>query len=169
MSQFCWSRLGGLPEIIPAPRAAALLALLAALLYAALAGFSLPTQRAVIMVGVVMRHCVGLADPAGTGAVSRHAAGSGVDPLAVLSAGWWLSFWAVTLILYVGSGRIGRQPVWRRWGHVHLVLAVSLLPVLLVSFQQASLVAPLANLIAVPWVSLLVIPVLCWGPCYCRQ
>lgn len=159
LSQFCWSRLGGLPEIIPAPRAAALLALLAALLYAALAGFSLPTQRAVIMVGVVMTALVSgwQTRPAQVLCLAMLLV-LVVDPLAVLSAGWWLSFWAVTLILYVGSGRIGRQPVWRRWGHVHLVLAVSLLPVLLVSFQQASLVAPLANLIAVPWVSLLVIP-----------
>jgi competence protein ComEC len=159
VSRFCWSRLGVLPEIIPARRAAALPALLAALLYAALAGFSLPTQRAVIMVGVVM---LALLSGRQTRPVQVLSLAMllvlAVDPLAVLSAGWWLSFWAVTLILYAGSGRIGRQPLWRRWGHVHVVLAVSLLPVLLVSFQQASLVAPLANLVAVPWVSLLVVP-----------
>jgi competence protein ComEC len=42
---------------------------------------------------------------------------------------------------------------------IHIVLAVSMLPVLLVFFQQASLVAPLANIVAVPWVNLLVVPV----------
>jgi competence protein ComEC len=86
-----------------------------------------------------------------------------VDPLAVLSAGWWLSFSAVSLILYANGGHIGGQSLWRRLGYVHLMLAVGLLPVLLISFQQASLVAPVANLVAVPWVSLLVIPVALLG------
>ena len=164
LARFCWSRFGLFTETIPARRVAALLALLAALLYAALAGFSLPTQRAVIMIGVVMLALITGRHTRSLNVLCLAMLGVlAVDPLAVLSAGWWLSFSAVSLILYVGGGRIGRQPVWRRWGYVHLVLAVSLLPVLLVCFQQASLVAPVANLIAVPWVSLLAIPLALLG------
>jgi competence protein ComEC len=159
LSRLSWSHLGALPEILPARRAAALLSLLAALLYAALAGFSVPTQRALIMVSVAMLALVSSRQTQPRAVLCLAVWGVlAVDPLAVLSAGWWLSFWAVSLILYAGGGRLGRQSIWRTWGHIHLVLAVSLMPVLLVSFQQASLVAPLANLVAVPWVSLLVIP-----------
>lgn len=159
LSRLCWSRLGSLPEILPARRSAALLALLAALLYAALAGFSVPTQRALIMVSAAMLALLSSRQVQPRAVLCLAVWGVlAVDPLAVLSAGWWLSFWAVSLILYVGGGRLGRQPRWRKWGYIHLVLAVSLIPVLLTSFQQASIVAPLANLVAVPWVSLLVIP-----------
>ena len=164
LSRLGWSRSGLLAEAVPARKAAALLALLAALAYAGIAGFSVPTQRALIMVAVAMlalirgRHT----RPANVLCLAMLAV-LAVDPLAVLSAGWWLSFWAVSMILYISSGRIGRQPHWWRWGHVHIVLTVSLLPVLLVAFQQASLVSPVANLVAVPWVSLLVIPVALLG------
>ncbi len=154
-----WSHLGTIAETIPAPRAAAVAALLAATVYAGLAGLSIPTRRALVMVSVAM-----LAVLAGKKTRPAHVlclavlAVLLVDPLALLAAGWWLSFWAVTLIIYTTSGRLGGEGIWRKWCHVHIVLAVSLLPVLLVFFQQASLVSPLANVIAVPWVSLLVVP-----------
>jgi len=81
-----------------------------------------------------------------------------VDPLAVLSAGFWLSFLAVSVIVYAVSGRLGKLgPV---WGAIKIngVTSVGLSPLLLLFFQQVSLVAPLANLIAVPVISLLVVP-----------
>ena len=157
--RWAWSRLGTFAEIIPAPRAAAVTALLAAALYAGLAGLGIPTRRALVMVGVAMLAVL-------AGKQTRPAqvlclavlAVLLVDPLALLAAGWWLSFWAVTLIIYTTSGRLGKAGVWRKWCQVHIVLAISLLPVLLVFFQQASLVSPLANVVAVPWVSLLVVP-----------
>jgi competence protein ComEC len=64
-------------------------------------------------------------------------------------------------------GRVGREKSgWRRlsqWGRVQWLAAVGLLPLLLLLFQKASLVAPLANLIAVPWVSLLTVPLTLLG------
>jgi competence protein ComEC len=157
--RLAWARLGPLTETVPAPRAAALAALLAASLYAGLAGLGIPTRRALVMVGVAMLAVL-------AGRQTRPAqvlclavlAVLLVDPLALLAAGWWLSFWAVALILYTTSGRLGGEGVWRKWCQVHIVLAISLLPVLLVFFQQVSLVSPLANVVAVPWVSLLVVP-----------
>ena len=164
LSRRCWSLFGGLAEALPAGRAAALPALLAALIYAALAGFSLPTQRALIMICVAMLALfLGKQTRPLNVLCLAMLAVLAVDPLAVLSAGWWLSFSAVSLILYASGGHIGGQSLWRRLGYVHLMLAVGLLPVLLLSFQQASLVAPVANLVAVPWVSLLVIPLALLG------
>jgi competence protein ComEC len=81
-----------------------------------------------------------------------------IDPLAVLATGWWLSFWAVSMIFYNTSGRFGDNGLWYKLTRLHIMLAVGMLPLLLVCYQQASLVAPLANIIAVPWVSLLVVP-----------
>jgi competence protein ComEC len=157
--RLAWSRMGTLAEILPAPRAAAVAALLAAALYAGLAGLGIPTRRALVMVAVAMLAIWAgkQTRPAQVLCLAALAVVL-VDPLALLAAGWWLSFWAVTLILYTTAGRLGGAGVWRKWCQVHMVLAVSLLPVLLVFFQQTSLVSPLANVAAVPWVSLLVVP-----------
>jgi competence protein ComEC len=54
LARFLWSRFPGLCMYIAAPRAAAMAAMLVAVGYAALAGFSLPTQRALVMLMVVM-------------------------------------------------------------------------------------------------------------------
>ncbi|MGD2055185.1 MAG: DNA internalization-related competence protein ComEC/Rec2 [Gammaproteobacteria bacterium] len=158
--KWLWSHTATLAERVPASKAAALAALLSALGYGLLAGMGIPTRRALIMLAVAM-----LAVVAGRRSRPGHVlclaviAVLVIDPLAVLSAGWWLSFWAVTLIVYTTCGRHGRQAVWHRVTRVHMVLAVSLLPLSLTLFQQASLVAPLANVIAVPWVGLFVVPV----------
>lgn len=148
----------------PARRAAAVAAIACGLGYAALAGFSVPTQRALIMLGVVM------------GAVltdrslrAGHALGIALlavlawDSLAVLSAGFWLSFAAVAVIVYRITARSGTDA--RRWrlGRLQLVLAIGLLPITLVLFQRFALIAPLANLFAVPWIGLLVVPVTLLG------
>jgi competence protein ComEC len=154
-----WSRLGGWPETVPAVRVAVVTALLSATFYALLTGLGIPSRRALIMLAVGMTALL-------TGRWSRPThvlclaviATLVIDPLAVLATGWWLSFWAVALIFYITSGRFGVHGLWHKLTHVHVVLAVGMLPLLLVIYQQASLIAPLANIIAVPWVSLLVVP-----------
>jgi competence protein ComEC len=80
------------------------------------------------------------------------------DPLAVLDAGFWLSFGAVAVIMYVLTGRIGQVSRLWQWGQVQWLIALGMLPLMLVLFQQLSLVAPFANLIAVPWVSMVTVP-----------
>lgn len=148
----------------PAPKAAATAALAGAAIYAALAGFSIPTQRALIMLAVLM------------GAIlfqRRYAAGFTLslalflvlilDPLAVMGAGLWLSFAAVALILYGMGGRLDARGLWWKWGRIHWLVTLGLTPLLLAFFQRASVCAPLANLVAVPWVSLVVVPLTLTG------
>ena len=148
----------------PAAKAGAVAGLLAAAVYAMLAGFSVPTQRALVMVAVVMVAII----------VQRHTRPSNllalalllvlvIDPLAVMSAGFWLSFGAVAVIVYGMSDRLAMNSHWWRWGRVQWLVAVGLLPALLLLFQQASVVAPLANLLAVPWVSLVTVPLTLLG------
>lgn len=163
-TRHAWSRIGRLTERIPAKKTAALCAIAAALLYALLAGFSIPTRRAVIMVGVLM-----LAVASGRYASLLQVlclavfATLLIDPLSVLAAGWWLSFWAVTVIAWFITGRVGREGLAQKWILMHVVLAISMFPVLLIFFQEASLIAPLANIVAVPWVGMLVVPLAMLG------
>jgi len=160
-------------ERIPAQRLAALAAVLGAWLYSAMAGFSLPTQRAVIMVSMLM-----LAQLLGRQVLPSYrillamAAVLGVDPLAVTQAGFWLSFVAVgaLLMLFAGPQQLGppasAQSNRLRWGqHACLVwlkpqfaVSIALLVPLLLWTGQVSWVSPLVNLLAIPVVSLWVVP-----------
>ncbi len=159
-----WSGLGSAPLYLAAPRFAALPALLAALVYASLAGFSIPTQRALIMVAVVMVATFLRSKP-----FPSHSLALALflililDPLAVLSAGFWLSFAAVAIILFGMSGRLSGQGFWWRWGRVHWLVAVGLLPLLLAFFGENPLLSPLANLVAVPWMGIIVVPLVLVG------
>lgn len=149
---------------LPAPKAGAVLALIAALVYAALAGFSIPTQRALIMVAVVMLALLTSrpVTPSRTLATALLLVLL-VDPLAVLASGFWLSFAAVGIIFYGLSGRLGRLPRWRQGVRVQWWISIGLFPLVILLFQRASLIAPLANLWAVPVVSLLVVPLALLG------
>ena len=155
-----WLRCGTLAERLPAKKMAALAGLLVALLYALLSGFGIPVRRAFVMVAVltlalVSDRCSSLQQALGLAVLATLL----IDPLSVLSAGWWLSFWAVTVIAGMTAGRHGQQSLAQKWLYLHLVLAFAMLPLLLVFFQQASLIAPFANIVAVPWVSFVVVPV----------
>jgi competence protein ComEC len=140
-------------------KVAAVSAVLVAIFYSGLAGFSVPTQRSVIMLSIAMTAIILQRNsrPFNTLAIALFAVLI-LDPLAVLAAGFWLSFLAVSLIVYAVSGRLGK--LGHCWGAVKIpwVTSVGLSPLLLLFFQQVSLIAPLANIVAVPVISLLVVP-----------
>lgn len=139
--------------------AAALTAWTAAVFYTALAGFSIPTQRALLMLTVGLWAIVWQRNTAPM-QVLQIALLSVVlfDPLSPLSLGFWLSFAAVALLIYISSGRLGKAGYWREVSKLHLAMALGLSPLLIVFFQQVSVVAPLANWVAVPVVGLLLTP-----------
>ncbi|MDI1292321.1 MAG: DNA internalization-related competence protein ComEC/Rec2 [Methylobacter sp.] len=143
----------------PPQRVAAVSAVLVAVFYSGLAGFSVPTQRSVVMVSIAMTAIILQRNsrPFNTLAIALFAVLL-FDPLAVLAAGFWLSFLAVSVIVYAVSGRLGKLGYF--WGaiKIHWVTSLGLSPLLLLFFQQVSLIAPLANLVAVPVISLLVVP-----------
>ena len=149
---------------LPAPRAAAVAALLAGMCYAALAGFSIPTQRALIMLAVVLG-AIWWQRPLAAGRALMLALWLVLlwQPAAVLAAGFWLSFAAVALILYGMQGRLHTAGLWWKWGRVQWLVSIGLLPLLILFFGRGSLSSPLANLLAVPWVSMLVVPLTLLG------
>ena len=154
-----WSASSTLSLRIPAVRAAAVAALLAALLYALLSGFAIPAQRALVMVSVLMLAILSGRRVSFASVIAMAAVVTLLlDPASLLSVGWWLSFWAVSVIAWFTVGREGLAQGARRWLFIPVVLAVCMAPMLLMFFQQVSLVAPLANIVAVPWVSFLVVP-----------
>lgn len=138
---------------------AASASILIAVFYSALAGFSIPTQRSLVMLVVVMLALVWQRKITATNTISvAILAVLLIDPFAVLSVGFWLSFLAVVIILYSLSGRLGKISGWQSALKIHWVTAIGLAPLLIYSFQQVSIISPLANLITVPIITFLVVP-----------
>lgn len=159
-----WRRLPWLALRLPARKAAALAGLLAALAYALIAGFAVPTQRTLYMLAVV-------AAALWRGRVVSMALVLCwallvvvlIDPWAVLAPGFWLSFGAVGLLAYAGSGRLVRPHWLGEAAHAQWVVTLGLTPLLLALFQQVSLISPLANAFAIPIISLIVTPLALLG------
>ncbi|SFK65448.1 DNA internalization-related competence protein ComEC/Rec2 [Lysobacter sp. cf310] len=143
----------------PRPIAAASAAAVGALLYAALAGFALPTVRTLLMIAVVAGVRLSRRPFEGAGALALAAiAVLLVDPLAVLGAGFWLSFLGVAWLLWCLPRSGPRPSPLREFLSAQGVATLGLLPACVALFGQASLAGPLANLLAVPWWSLVVVP-----------
>lgn len=156
LARSLWVRLGSLSLWLAAPRAGALAALLAALGYSALAGFAISTQRALVMLAVVLVALLAGRTPRPLTALSLALiAVLLIDPLALLSYGFWLSFGAVAALLHALGGRIGRPRLMAGWTQAQWAVALGLLPLLLWLFGRASVIAPLVNLVAVPLFSVL--------------
>ncbi len=156
---WCWRRSETLALALPAQKAAALAGFLAAFAYCLISGFAVPAQRTLYMVGVVaLALWLGRASSASRVLALALFIVLVLDPWAVLSPGFWLSFAAVAVIFYVGIGHTS-PPHWlAQWGRVQWAVTAGLAPLLLVLFQQVSLVSPLANAVAIPLVSFVITP-----------
>ncbi len=158
-----WRLLPALGRRFPRQHAAGVAALLGAAGYAAVAGFALPTVRTALMIGVIVaarlaRRGHGMADALGLAAIAVGL----VDPLALLTPGFWLSFGGVAWLLWCLPPGSERNPL-HGLASAQAVATLGLLPLTVVLFGQASLSGPLANLVAVPWWSLVVVPLALFG------
>lgn len=144
----------------PPQNIAAAAAFAAAFLYSALADFAIPTQRALVMIAVVMAAVVIQRNVRSLATLGLALlAVSCYDPTAVLAAGFWLSYGAVALILLVISGRLHPSGWWADLCKINWATSLGLAPLLLLFFQQVSLISPLANLLAVPTIGFVLTPV----------
>jgi competence protein ComEC len=156
-----WRSWPALGRSLPRPHAAAIAGLLGALGYAAVAGFALPTVRTVLMIGIVVgarlaRRAQRAVDALALAAIAVLL----VDPLSVLAPGFWLSFVGVAWLLWClphGGGKAWRT-VLHEFFSAQAVATIGLLPLGAVLFGQASLAGPIANIVAIPWWSLVVVP-----------
>lgn len=135
--------------------------------YAWLAGFSLPTQRALFMCSIlVLFHSLGLYFNAWKVILICLCSLLFFDPFAVMSAGFWMSFCAVAVIyLFIGTCKFGRG--WRgrikQLFYFQFWMLVGMLPISIYLFQGVTLLAPIYNLVFVPMVGVVVMPLIAVG------
>lgn len=192
---FLLARLAGpwiAPRTVAPVRLGIAVAIAVAVVYAALAGFSLPTRRALVMTVVLLialsarrRMPVSAAFCLGLAAVLVP------EPPAVLAPGFWLSFGAVAVLLLgmagrargavpeqggmlaaAGDGPKWRVPPlprraawlhWRSWALPQVVVTLGLAPLIIHWFGEQPVAGPLANAVAIPWVGVAVLPALLAG------
>lgn len=180
IAAFIWRRRDW-PLMIPVGRVAAISGLMTAFIYAWLAGFQIPAQRTMYMVGVVAFALWSGRNPRSFDiwwwALAFVLL---IDPMAPYTPGFWLSFGAVAAILYAmgdSSGLLGiptgkeLEVHWtyriaqalREACRVQVVVTLALLPFTLYWFYQVSMVSPLANAVAIPLVSYIVTPLAIMG------
>lgn len=154
-----WRRVPAACLRWPARKAGTLAGLLAAALYALMAGLGLPTQRALLMLAVAALALLANRElrPSTVLALALQVVLL-FDPWAVLSAGFWLSFGAVAIIVFVLAGRRNSLRGWRAAVWIQLAITLATIPPLLALFNAFSLVAPLANAFAIPMVSFAIAP-----------
>jgi competence protein ComEC len=164
ITAFTWRRFPALVMRLPTRKAATIAGVLVALLYAGLAGWSVPTQRTIFML-LAFAAALLLARNL---AVSRVLAIALIvvvlfDPWAVIAPGFWLSFGAVALISYVTVSRLKTANWLKTAISTQWAITLGLLPLLIFMFGQTSIVSPLANAFAIPIISLLVVPLAIFG------
>ena len=164
-----WTLVPRAALLVAAPQVAGVAALLAASGYALLAGFALPTQRALLMLVVVFASRL-----ARRNILTSHSLALAlvavlvVDPLSVRAPGFWLSFVAVAAIVLALVTRPAASPRTvagrlRTMATVQIAVTVGLAPVTLSVFAEQSLVSPFVNALVIPIVGVIVVPVVLLG------
>lgn len=138
----------------------------AALAYCLLAGLSIPTQRTLAMLSLYFaarwfRRQLSVSHALGLALVALLI----IDPFAPLSVGAWLSFGAVAVIVVALCGRLARETASVTFARVQLAVTVGLLPILVAAFGSVSLISPLANAIAIPLFTIVIVPCVLIGMC----
>jgi competence protein ComEC len=167
---------------VPVPVAAGWGGLLLAGLYAAFSGWGVPAQRTIWMLAlVVVLRLQGRHWPWPTLGAAAMTVVLLCDPWAWMQPGFWLSFFAVAILIMTDTAERSAPAVQGRWWQglgravwrllrEQSVMSVALAPLTLLCFGQFSVVGVVANLIAVPWVTLLVTPLgfagLLWPACW---
>lgn len=153
-----WWAWPGLARRLRRRPAAAIAALVVAAAYAALAGFSLPTVRTVLMIAVVAFVIAARRrSPTAQPLLLAMAILVLVDPFALLTPGFWLSCGGVAWLLWCLPGT---ADPWNpaTFLKAQWVATLGLLPLGAAFFLQVPVAGPLANLVAIPWISLVVVP-----------
>ena len=136
-----------------------ILACIGATLYSLLSGFSLPAQRALCMlVGFTLLRLLNLRTTAWQLLQFSALLILLLNPSALLSKGFWLSFTTVAILIYVFSCRLGKAGRIKQWAAVHWFAWLGTLGLNILFFQKISLVGLLANVVAIPIIAFIVAP-----------
>ena len=187
ITMFAWLAAGAVRRVwrhsaraslaLPAPDAARWGGLALAVFYALVSGWGVPAQRTVWMLAsVALLQALGRRWPwplvwlvAGCTVVL-------IDPWALMQPGFWLSFVAVGVLMAsepasgvpAPAARVGLWKHLRAGFRTQWVASVALAPLSLIFFQQVSVIGLVANVLAIPWITLVVTPLallgLLWPP-----
>ena len=158
ITKFLWRYSGRLKYLVTSYTYSCFFALISSFLYTAIAGFSIPTTRAFIMVSIVLLYII----------LKRYIHYWNIfsiaiisilviEPFATLRVGFWLSFSAVFIILYTLDKYKNKSFIWQLI-IVQFIIFLGLIPIGIFFFQKLSLISPVANMLAVPLFSFIVIP-----------
>lgn len=159
-----WRRSQRLCLVFPASSAGLIGGVALAGAYALFSGWGVPSQRTVLMLATVgLLRLTGRRWPWPHVWMLACAVVVAVDPWALMQAGFWLSFVAVG-VLFATDSRAGNLHLTGAWGRFvsgirqQWVITVALTPLTLLLFGQISVVGLIANALAIPWVTLVVMP-----------
>ena len=133
------------------------MALVITTVFSLFAGFELPTQRALIALLILVLSRLFLVKWSSFSLLSLTIMALLVwQPLSVLQEGFWLSLSAISIIYWVAGGQSSRGLLF--WVKLQLFLSLGMATLAALLFGSFSLNAVLANLIAIPLVSFVILP-----------
>ena len=148
---------------VPVPVAASVGAIVLGGAYAVFSGWGVPAQRAFWMLAtaIILKRAL-IVWPWPVQWLAVFTVVLLWDPWAMLSAGFWLSFIAVGILFATASTPWEVAHGWRQqaWNQLRTqgLISVALAPLTLLWFGQFSVVGLVANLLAIPWVTMVVTP-----------
>jgi competence protein ComEC len=157
MIRWMWARVGRLSLYCPAPRAGSIAALTTAFIYTVISGFSIPAQRAFFACALMLCRYISY-QRFSIWQAFRYAllVVLVLDPHAILSAGFYLSFLGVAILIIVNQRVIVTG--FRKTLLLQLACLLGMMPLTLFWFSYGALSGIIANLIAIPWVELWIVP-----------
>ena len=164
LAGFLWRRSSRLCLLVAAPHLSAIIAFIAAVLYTALAGFSVPTQRALLMLSIWVLYYLSLCHtPRWWLWLIAFMTISLLDIRSTITPGFTLSFLAVAILLTLPFNNIGWKEKIVSLIRTQWTISITMAPIVVWFFGHSSLVAPVINLLAVPLMSVILLPLLFAG------
>ena len=158
IGRYGW-RLGLRPGGLNRIQMASSMAIVAACGYAALAGFSLPTVRALVMMlvlfaALLLRNRINLLQSLSLAVIVIVL----VDPRSVGASSFWLSLCALLVIAFVQFRLPGRLAWWQQLLALQCCFSLLFMPLGLLIFEQVNPASFPANIVAIPAISFIVLP-----------
>ncbi|MAZ44831.1 MAG: DNA internalization-related competence protein ComEC/Rec2 [Legionellales bacterium] len=147
MLTYCMPAMGGYRKSF-----ASAVSMAVAIFYAFLAGFALPTQRAIIMIAcLLVPNILALKIRLSDRIALAMLAVLLFDAFAIYNPGFWLSFGAVSIFAWVGQNRTSKK--WQQWVMIQAAAFIGMFPLTSIFFAEVAWISPLANILAIPVVS----------------
>lgn len=155
--KWIWSLVPALCIRYPAQRVAAVIAVFVGFLYALLAGFAVPAERSAIASVFIFSQYLGR-KKLSVWQAWRYALWGVLltEPHAIYMPGFYLSFMAVAILIMTNRRFLMNR--WLKGLMMQLACLLGLLPLTLYWFSYGAMDGMLANILAIPWVSFILVP-----------